>query len=136
VWVAYNGIHNRVNHIVLQSDLNTFAKKVYEYQAVNGVFTQANTTDLAKLDYKISKNAYTVSAYNFYYCKPTNAQKLSITAESNSGKRYTMGTNASSVKEYTGAWYSSGICPTTSMSDSTHLPRFNIANGFWASWVE
>lgn len=102
--VAYNGIQNRTNDSVVQSDLRSMGAKIQNYNTVNGV----NPPDVAamnSLGLSPSQSSYSTGYvnYNVLYCYSLDAgsDKFGIMSFSKSGKAY-MYLSGQGVVEFTG----------------------------------
>ena len=87
--VAYNGIQNRANDNVIQSDLSKFAKTVRLYEAENGALPKGdgNSTSaftFAAIKFKPSKASYYVGGINLYYCEGLKSGQSTFTIISRS----------------------------------------------------
>lgn len=105
--VAYNGIQNRANDTAVQSDISNIAKKIRLYEADAGYFP-AGSAQLATLQLKVSKNAYTpyyngTGYYNMVYCRmpAVNPTQFAIIAYGKSGKNFQYSASGQ-LSEFTG----------------------------------
>ena len=85
--VAYNGIQDRANDTAIKNDLTQMAKKVSLYNAEEGSYPGwhwfFNNID-------ISKESYSTSTYNFYYCTNPTYTGFGIAIMSKSEQVYTI----------------------------------------------
>lgn len=131
--VAFNGIQNRSYNTAVQSDLNSFAKKMGLYQAENGSYPLALSITM---DIKFSRSAYNTNLNNLYYCADPSGLNYSMTAQSKSGISYVIGSQIN-LGVYAGAWGGSTTCTTNGFA-STDLRShgYNTATTpNWQPWV-
>lgn len=140
--VSYNGITQRANDTVVQSDLKTIAQQLEIYRVTNGVYPVGDA-QLSGLGIKVSKGAYGpgfAGLHNMLYCRiaadgPTS---FALMAESKSGTifiyRSDFGTTSS-----VSAWYSTGSnsnCQAAGINQTIGTDRDLLKyNGAWASWL-
>jgi len=142
--VAYNGIQNRAYDSTVQSDLRNAYMKIVAYRETdgNGIFPDADDTELGKAGITASKNAYEAGG-NFLYCfvgrsLPTGA--ILLVAKSKSGKVFYYSTTAG-AKQYTGSNDIGGfaalcneLLPATGITSAS--ARYGaLSGGTWRSWV-
>jgi prepilin-type N-terminal cleavage/methylation domain-containing protein len=119
--VAYRGVQDRANDTAVQSDINTFAKKVMLYQAQEGSYPVGGDTNaptglevfpLARGSYRLATSGTPIN--NFYYCLGTigGSSAFAVGAISTSGNGYYFSSLTGNVQSYTGGWTTSAnICP-------------------------
>jgi len=114
--VAYNGIQNRANESVVQSDLAAFHKKVSLYNSEFGNYPK-DTSELATIRSGFTKSAYyTANEGNVTYCASTNGAAYLLIARGTNGKRYYIGSN-DKLQEYTGAYGTpSAMCSSVGLA--------------------
>ena len=127
--VAYNGIQNRANDSVVQSDLKNFFNKSMAYATENAYsYPYTPIATLTNLNFKASKGAYATSpqsGINLSYCANNSAPtRIGIIAMSKSGKKFYISTDSGSVKEYTGAWDSAAALPNCAGIDAALTSSF------------
>ena len=72
--VAYTGIQNRANDTAVQSDINSFVKKIMLYHAEHGEYPAGGGSSLPSGitdEFSLARGSYLTSVYNFYYCVGT-----------------------------------------------------------------
>lgn len=140
--VAYNGIQNRANDTAVQSDLEMMAKKIKLYNADKGVYP-AGGAQLATLDLKASKNAYTpyyngASYYNVVYCRTpaVDPTSFALVAFSKSGKNFQYNASGQLI-EYVGAPAgSSTVCAAAGVPLTTGTERdWFFDNNAWQYYI-
>lgn len=131
--VAYNGIQNRSYNTTVQSDLNSFAKKMGLYNADNGSYPLALSITM---DIKFSRSAYNTSLNNLYYCADSAGLNYSMTAQSKSGTSYVVSSQGG-LATYTGAWGGATTCTTNGfLSTDFRSHGYNTATTpNWQPWV-
>lgn len=145
--VAYNGVQNRANDTIVQSDLRNLAMKVKELEATNGSLPaglgNSGITGIPK--FSPAKNSYSPNHNNVYYCTGivSGDQKFAIAAVSRSGARYVYASD-SGLSTYAGSWGpgtgdSGTICPgvgiPTSSSSYSMGYGFSVGGGGWFNWT-
>ncbi len=103
--VAYTGIQNQAYDASVQSDLDSIAKNIANYELEHGSFPQGSQLDSLKL--RLNKQAYdpigyTASGkhYNVVYCwaYSGNGNTFALVAKSKSGNVFQSNNNAGVVK--------------------------------------
>ena len=129
--VAYNGIQNRANDSTAQAELRGAATLMEEDKitSTDGEYVVIGS-DIADMGIKFSHGAYDTSVNNLYICRSNSGDAYSITARSNSGNHFTVGSD-SSVSEYTGGWGAANVCPSTGFPAGTYTANAFFAGGSW-----
>ena len=116
--VAYNGIQNRANDSVVQSDMRNTYNKILQYQVVNSVLP--NTSAVTLKDILVAtKNSYSASGTTntYIYCK-TNTD-AAVAGQSKSMTGYFYGTQGSGTIPAS-SWISAGasLCPLAGINST------------------
>jgi len=137
--VSFNGVQNRANDTVVQSDLAAIAKQFSLYYVDKGTYPNSTSELIAAADptaqprvqIKPSKSAYDTSQINFIYCFG-NATQYAIVAQSKSGTNYYVN-NAQSAPQVIANFprTQASICPAVG-SGGTGQWGFN---GSWGAWT-
>lgn len=150
VIVAYNGIQNRANDAVIQSDLNSFAKMISIYQAENGTYppgggiysggtSTGDSTLFPGITFRASKASYRSASSNLFYCtgKLAGADFFSVEAQSKSGVGYIYRSDTGGISTISPApWNSSQVCADLGMTQFTHSYGYYSVTKTWYSWVQ
>ena len=141
--VAYNGIQNRANDMVVKQDLASLAKR-YEMFKVDNYSYPTSASDLSALNFKASKGAYytnitgTNHSYNLVPCVRSSGEEYSVAAISASGKKYFI-TNVAYVQGYTGSntWstFSTMWSPTLASGSTVISGGAGFAINVWRAWT-
>ena len=135
--VAYNGIQDRANTSIVNSDLATTAKKLQLYKVDNGQFPLADSTIMGNLDIRISKASYdeTINVQNLYYCRSNVSDQYTLVVRTKTDAKFYYDSASASIKAYTsGSWGSTNICTQSGLSDASVLLGHD-GNG-WRTWVK
>jgi prepilin-type N-terminal cleavage/methylation domain-containing protein len=152
--VAYNGVQNRANDAVVQSDLENMAKAIQSYGAINGDYPDVtNSAVRTALGLKATRGSYDVTApansptdlitRNLIICiiKTGATQNFGIAAMSKSGTVYSYSQSAGAKKEaYTWIGQQSSACPRLGISnllDPAYVRAFAFQSdmsGWQAGW--
>jgi type II secretion system protein G len=139
--VAFNGVQNRANDAAIQSDLNTFAKKVELFKVDNGDYpsTQAELLTLQTRPTKAAYQTTTVGQNNLFYCaRDVTFDAYIISAKSKSGTNYYQSSSGSGTLG-TGALNSTNYCTpigVTFGTDSWATNGYTQSTGLWnANWI-
>ena len=129
--VAYNGVQNRANDTVIQSDLHNFGNILAQQKAVNGTYPTVLTADMG---IKFSKSAYGQDSQtdNARYCINTTTDQYIIVANSKAGKyfKYT----SDKGLEPSGVIIGWSICEQVGLTQIN--PQQNGLSGTtWAAWA-
>ena len=139
--VAYNGIQNRANDTVVQSDLANLMKSFELYKADKGTYPLSDT-ELVSLNMRVSKSAYLVrpnTTYNLVPCLRNGGSEVGIAAISKSFNRFYISSQSGGVKSFTGASSWTGTdgykVPCQDILSGSVIPSGSCnAVGFCASW--
>lgn len=139
--VGFTGVQNRANDSVVQGDLASLAKQFELHRVDNGTYpsTQAG---LESLKAKVSKASYLVSpdaTYNLLPCFRNNSTEYVISATSKSRKRFYIGSDTGTVREYTGDsdWIGANgyYVPCNNLLPGSSMPTGGCsAIGYCAGW--
>jgi len=92
--VSYNGIQNRANDSVVQSDLRNYAQKANLYFSEFDTYPVATAAGLGSLGAKATQGSYgnhyvtSGNSYNFLYCYNDTTKASAFIAGSKSGKLF------------------------------------------------
>lgn len=140
--VAYNGIQNRANDTVVQSELKALANKNELFFVDNSRYR--SMSELNDFNFKATKNAYAIApatSPNLTYCTNTAATRYVLLALTKSGKAYYTATGDASVKELPVAWSTVNSGTNCTAIDSQATSNYNgyasndTTTGPWRSWV-
>jgi prepilin-type N-terminal cleavage/methylation domain-containing protein len=146
--VAYAGISARAQTSAVQTDLNTFSKKIENYFTDTSEYPRS-AADLAKLNFVASQGNYLIGTgntfYNLMYCTSSDYLSYALLAMPKTGKRFYI-QNGGGIQEYTGgvSWTSSAASVTTDQYcrsvlalSSARSAGYSItdAAGPWRSWA-
>jgi prepilin-type N-terminal cleavage/methylation domain-containing protein len=143
--VAYNGIQNRVRVATIQSDLNSLAKKLAAYYAINDAYPN-NLTAMKTLDWRASFGSYQqTSGGNLLYCVVPSgtAAKYTISARTADNAAFTY-SSGSGLQSYGGAWTGAWATDCPIFGFTTSEPGFTMSQGYqpstwgnpgWKAWT-
>lgn len=141
--VAYNGIQNRANDSVVQSDLQQINKKLQLYYAEKSLYPLV-IADLESIGMRVSKGAYDTSrTLNFSFCSNSSRSIFAIGAISKSGKKFYVTSNTP-IQQYTSELDGnqdnldtdcSGLMASTNRVLSAGYYRLDTTNGPWRQWT-
>ena len=131
--VAYNGIQNRANDTVVQSDLDSFAKKIELQRVDAGVYP---TTLTSAMGFHFSKGSYGADnqGKNVRYCYNSDTDTYILMANSKSGNYYeVINGNMQSTAAASG-W---GVCSQIGLVNKNPSSNgYNEANDpQWDAWT-
>lgn len=135
--VAYNGVQNRANDVVVQTDLRNFAGKVMEYQAINGAYPNGGGTaqPVGMAVFPVSRGSYETSVHNFIYCANSTRDKFVVAAQSKSGKRFAYSSD-SALGVYNQNWGGViDVCANAGYSGGNFSYGY-ISSGTWYAWTQ
>lgn len=118
--VAYNGIQNRAHDTAIKNDLNSMAKQVAMFHAIEGRYPTHiqffnGTSGMQQI--KPTKESYSTDVYNLYYCTDVaSGEKFGIAARSKSGQTYT-------------------VSSTQGIATKANVPSWNTACGAFGETV-
>lgn len=131
--VAYNGIQNRANDTAVQSDLDSFAKKI-ELQRVDlGKYPSTLTTAMG---FHFSKGSYGEDSRqkNISYCYNSATDTYILLAASKSGHYYEIINDNMQPTDATTGW---GVCGQIGLTN-TNPSQYGYnesASPMWADWT-
>ena len=130
VIVAFNGIQNRANETAVRSDLASFNKIMAVQQADTGSYP---TSLSLAMGLKFTRNAYSTTSNNIYYC--SNGSTYSLTVMASTGTRLTQ--TPAGVSTYAGAWGGGTSCTENGMltGDFRDYAYSSSTAPYWRSWV-
>lgn len=141
---VYGNIQNRANDTAVQSDINSFAKKVMLFEAEKGRYPVGvgggTFVPVGMENFPVTKGSYATNVHNFYYCTGTvvGAPAFAVGAVSKSGEKYFFSSIEGSLKIYAGSWASSSTnCPgmLPELGSYTYSYGYNTSSG-WGSWTQ
>lgn len=129
--VAYNGVQNRANDTVVQSDLRNFGNIMGQQQALNGSYPAILTPDMG---IKFSRNAYALDnqsdTLRYCYNSATNDYIMYAVSKSGNYFKFTPSGGLASASVASG-W---GVCSQIGLTQ-TNPSQNGLVNTTWASWV-
>lgn len=132
--VAYNGVQNKANDSAVQTDLNSFAKKMELVKINSGDVYPALLT--ADMGFQFSENSYQGDDLGknntLDYCVNTTTNQYIMYARSKSGSyfKYISGSGISAATPAVGY----NICSQIGVANTN--PQSNAyLHGVWQSWV-
>lgn len=130
VIVSFNGIQKRANETAVRSDLASFNKIMAVQQADTGSYPTSLTLAMGL---KFTRNAYSTTINNIYYC--SNGTTYSLTVMASTGVRLTQ--TPTGVSTYTGSWGGSTSCTVNGMlTDDFRDYAYNATTApYWRAWV-
>lgn len=131
--IAYNGIQDRANNAIVQSDLQQAAKKLLQYKILKGQYPAASSSELAEADISLSKSSYETIHQNVIYCRDNTSDNYSLTVRSKAMALYTVSSQNTAVRQYSGGWQAVNVCPATGITDYSSSLGFTSS---WTSWVK
>lgn len=142
--VAYNGIQARAYDSIVQSDLANVAKQVelYRVSSETNAYPQSYHTALAGVGIRISKDAYDVAGYNFYYCTNFGVyDKYAFAAKSKSGKTFYVSSSGNGVIVQNLGMNAQRACDrieeTPAAGSTANMSyAYSPLTGTWANWVQ
>lgn len=141
--VAYNGVQNRANDSVVESDIANFVKIIRFAEAETGQIptpgsktASPDSTLFPGIKFRPSKASYSTTIDNFFYCSGTvsGVTTFNIGARSKSGTTYLYKSNSGLSKPSSGDPY--GVC-TTGFDGTTvgYSYGYFTATNTWYSWT-
>jgi prepilin-type N-terminal cleavage/methylation domain-containing protein len=129
--VAYNGIQNRTNDAVIQSDIAQVSKRIELYKAETGSYPTSAVVSGGTLEIKASKSSYSLTstnARNLGICTvlAPGAEKFAVLALSKSGKWFYK-TNSGPITQGSTGW-------TGNVGQCADFGILNTETGFWGLW--
>lgn len=146
--VAYNGIQNRANDTSIQSDLNSFAKKIQLAAADTGEFPVAgasqtngtstgSSTTFSGFLFNPSKGVYMTTVNNLFYCTGTetsSGQKIfRVLARSKSGNSFQYSSNGG-IQNLGNTGVNQNIACQGMDNPQTWAYGYHTVNG-WYAWT-
>lgn len=129
--VAYTGIQQRAHNTAVQSDLSNNAKKLKEYQIINGSYpTNYIEFRAAGLKYTLNSHRYAV------YCEKggSNNSEFALVSYSRGGESYEV-SSSSALEEYGQVFDSApSICTRVGL-DTPTTSSWLRGSGDWSGWV-
>lgn len=139
--VSYANISSRANDTAVQSDLQSLARKLSAYEAMNGSYPVQGSNSGAMpggIKHAINRQAYS-DGVNVYYCvvpSGTNA-RFALAAKSKSGEVFTY--RGGSLQSYSGQFNTGDvICSNMGMPNSETGYEYHYGrntNSAWSSWT-
>ena len=141
--VAYNGVQNRANDTIVQSDMRNLMAKIKEYETVNGALPgtggSGGITGIGR--FSIARGSYTTAQHNVYNCVGTGTvsgnTEYGVGGMSKSGKKF-MYTSIAGPIEYTGGWTNStNICTGMGLvaGSFTFAYGYDVSSSAWFNWT-
>lgn len=139
VIVAYNGVQNRTHDAAVQSDLRSFAGKINQHYAINGVYPTGGTTSSPTGEnFRVARGSYDTGVHNFVYCTSQDAgvNEFVLAARSKSGQRFGYSSASGGVAPYTQTWGGvANVCTNAGWTSYSVSYGYNY-NGTWWPWTQ
>ena len=132
--VAYNGIQNRANNSIVESDISNLIKTIEMWKIKNGDRYPA-ITELNDVNIRISKPSYyQTSRNNFYYCTDSAGAQYAFGIVSKPNEGFLL-TNGSVTKRSSSNTYQSNTCASIGEPSESGVFGYTGSNGQWSGWV-
>ncbi len=141
--VAYRGIQDRANNSAVQSDINSFAKKILLYKAEFDSYPSGNLTNAPTgIDsFPVTRGSYRTTSHNFIYCTGVVSGNPAFTVGgvSKTNTRYYYSSLTGTIQIYETNWGNVSQSCTAMLPDATDVTRsygFNTDSQTWFAWTQ
>jgi prepilin-type N-terminal cleavage/methylation domain-containing protein len=135
--VAYNGIQNRANLNIIQSDLSNAKKKIMLYKVDAGKYP-INAAQLDLVRVNVSKSAYDTLGNNMYYCYNSVTDEFALGGRSLNNKGSYILSSTGPI-QYVGGVGGDQVCQSVGLTGYADVNAY-ISNGYgttngWLPWT-
>ena len=141
--VAYNGVQNRANDVVIQSDLRGLAQEVLIYEANNGAYPPAGqrsgySQNFPGITFQVSRGAYSLIVDNLSYCEGTisGTPTYAFRAKSKSGNVFSYSSTGGLKALGNVGQNSTTACNGIDSGTTGYSYGYNYGSSLgWSSWT-